>query len=557
MGLQTSYFQGSRDQALLEKTIGEVFIETAERFADREALVVRHQGIRRTWQQYREEVDQLAAGLLSLGIAPGDRVGIWAPNCYEWCLTQFATARIGAVMVCINPAYRIYELEYALNKVQCRAIVTAERFKTSDYLDMLNSLAPKLAGCAHGKLKASKLPHLEFVIRMGEEQSPGMLNFNHVCAMGRSAGVSIVDDVAGGLRTSDAINIQFTSGTTGTPKGATLSHRNILNNGWMCGEAMRFTEHDRLCVPVPLYHCFGMVLSNLTCMSHGATAVFPSGAFDPLSTLEALADERCTALHGVPTMFIAELDHPEFANFELGSLRTGIMAGAPCPAEVMKRLISDMHMSEILIAYGQTECSPANHITRVDDPVDKRVTTVGRPAPNCEIKLINAEGDTVPIGDNGEICCRGYGVMLGYWDDPEKTGETIDTHGWLHSGDIGVMDEQGYVQVTGRIKDMIIRGGENIYPREVEDFLYTHPDILEVEVFGVPDTQYGEQVCAWIQCREGASLTEAQIKDFCRDQIAHFKVPHSVRFVDEFPMTVTGKIQKFKMRESMEAELDR
>ena len=553
--LTHSQLAGATAEPLLEDTIGRVFDRTVERFPDHDALIVRHQGIRWTYREYQREVDRLACGLLALGIAPGDRVGIWAPYCYEWCLTQYATARIGAIMVCINPAYRLYELEYALNKVQCRAIITAERFKTSDYLGMLRELAPALSACRPGQLQAEKLPHLRAVIRMGDDASPGMFNFGEVCGMGGDPERTRLRELAAELSPEDAINIQFTSGTTGNPKGATLSHRNILNNGKLVGDGMRLTEQDRLCIPVPLYHCFGMVMGSLACITHGSAAVFPADAFDPQTTLAAVAEERCTGLHGVPTMFIAELDHPDFASFDLGSLRTGIMAGAPCPVEVMNRVLNRMHMSEVLIAYGQTETSPVNHMTSADDSIDKRVGTVGRPAPHCEIKIVDPEGAVVPVGEKGEICCRGYSVMQGYWDDPERTAETIDSDGWLHSGDIGIMDEEGYTQVTGRIKDMIIRGGENVYPREVEEFLYGHPEIQEVQVFGIPDQRFGEQVCAWIKLREGASLTVEDIKAYCRDQITHFKIPHYIRFVDDFPMTVTGKMQKFLMREQMIEEL--
>ncbi len=552
--LTLSQLAGPTDVPLLKETIGQAFDRTVDRFPDRDALIVRHQGIRWTYREYREQVDNLAAGLLDLGIKAGDRVGIWAPNCYEWCVTQFATARIGAIMVCINPAYRLYELEYALNKVQCRAIVLAERFKTSDYLGMLRELAPELEQCAPGELESAKLPHLRTVIRLGEGDSRGMYNFGEVCDRG-SATRGNIPAVAAGLSPGDAINIQFTSGTTGSPKGATLSHDNILNNGRLVGAGMRLTESDRLCIPVPLYHCFGMVMGNLACITHGTAAVFPGDAFEPGDTLAAVAEEHCTALHGVPTMFIAELDHPDFASYDLGSLRTGIMAGSPCPVEVMHRVLDEMHMSEVLIAYGQTETSPVNHMTSADDSIDKRVNSVGRPAPHCEIKIVDTEGRVVPVGEKGEICCRGYAVMQGYWDDAERTKETIDGDGWLHSGDIGVMDAEGFTQVTGRIKDMIIRGGENVYPREVEEFLYTHPAIQEVQVFGVRDERYGEQVCAWVRLREGAELDEAGVRDFCSDQITHFKIPRYVRFVEDFPMTVTGKMQKFLMREAMEAEL--
>jgi fatty-acyl-CoA synthase len=497
-------------------------------------------------------VNRLAAGLLSLGIGKGDRVGIWAPNCYEWCLTQFATAKIGAILVCINPAYRTFELEFALNKSSCVALVTAQRYLTSNYAGMLAELAPELSISAPSRLSAIRLPHLKHVIAMGDVPPPGMWKFADICARGDTGPLA---EIARTLSPDDAINIQFTSGTTGMPKGATLSHFNILNNGRIVGEGMRFSEKDRLCIPVPLYHCFGMVMGNLTCVSHGATAVFPNDGFDPIKTLEAVAAEQCTALHGVPTMFIAELEHPRFREFDLKSLRTGIMAGAPCPVEVMKRVQSDMHMTEVLIAYGQTETSPVNHMTTTDDPLEKQVETVGRPGPHLEIKLIAEDGQPVPIGTPGEICCRGYSVMKGYWDEPQRTAETIDSGDWLHSGDLGTMDGEGYVRIVGRLKDMIIRGGENVYPREVEEFLYTHEAVQEVQVFGVPDHKFGEQICAWIKLRTGHTLSEDDVRAYCKERIAHFKVPRHVRFVDAIPMTVTGKAQKFKMREVMEKEL--
>ncbi|MFO7553413.1 MAG: AMP-binding protein [Haliea sp.] len=553
--LALSAEDGPTDQPLLYQTIGEAFDATVARFPDQEALVVRHQEVRWSYREYQQRVDDLACGLLALGVEAGERVGIWGPNSSEWCLTQFATAKIGAIMVCINPAYRLYELEYALNKVQCRTLITADRFKTSDYLGMLQTLAPELESCAAGALRSQRLPDLQRVIRMGAESTPGMFNFAAVCTSGAGTDRRALRQRAESLSPADAINIQFTSGTTGNPKGATLTHLNILNNGKLVGDGMRLTEHDRLCIPVPLYHCFGMVMGNLACITHGAAAVFPGEAFDPAATLATVAEERCTALHGVPTMFIAELDLPDFNDYDLSSLRTGIMAGATCPVEVMKRVVGRMHMEDVLIAYGQTETSPVNHMTSSDDSIDKRVSTVGRPAPHCEIRIVDAEGRIVPVGEKGEICCRGYGVMRGYWDDPERTAETIDRDGWLHSGDIGVMDAEGYTQVTGRIKDMIIRGGENIYPREVEEFLYTHPEIQEAQVFGIADHRYGEQVCAWIKLREGSSVEVEHILEYCAGQITHFKVPRHVRLVDEFPMTVTGKIQKFLMREHMSREL--
>ena len=509
--LTHSQLAGPTNQPLLEDTIGRVFDQTVARFPDTDALVVRHQDIRWTYREYQEQIDRLACGLLALGIEPGDRVGIWAPNCYEWCLTQYATAKIGAIMVCINPAYRLYELEYALNKVQCKAIIAAEQFKTSDYLGMLQELAPELASTEPGKLQAEKLPHLQLVIRMGEPSTAGMLNFSAVLDLGGEEETARLAQIAGELSPGDVINIQFTSGTTGNPKGAALTHRNILNNGKLVGDGMHFTERDRLCIPVPLYHCFGMVMGNLACLTHGATAVYPAAAFDPVETLLTVQEEKCTGLHGVPTMFISELDHPRFPEFDLSTLRTGIMAGAPCPAEVMKRVISDMHMENILIGYGQTETSPVNHITLSNDSIQKRTETVGRAVPRVEIKIADENDRVVAIGDKGEICVRGYSVMRGYWDDEERTRETIDPAFWLHSGDIGIMDDEGYVQVVGRIKDMVIRGGENVYPREVEEFLYTNPKIAEVQVFGVADPKMGEEICAWVQLYPGQSMTEEEL----------------------------------------------
>ena len=553
--LEKSYYCGASTAQIIYETIGGFFDRVAEKYPDNKALILRHQGVEWTYAELQHRVDQLASGLLALGIVPGDRVGIWGPNSAEWVLTQLATAKIGAIMVCINPAYRLYELEYALNKVECKALITDESFKTSDYLGMLNTLAPELEYCAPGALASTKLPKLEHVIRMGTSSSAGMHNFDQICELATDADRAALLGLQTQLKPDDAINIQFTSGTTGNPKGATLSHCNILNNGYLTGEAMRLTPADKLCIPVPLYHCFGMVLAVLACVSHGATMVFPGEAFDPQQTLQTVQDERCTALHGVPTMFITELDHPNFSSFDLSSLRTGIMAGAPCPIEVMKRVISDMHMRDILIAYGQTELSPINNITLPDDSLERRTETVGRAMPWVEVKVIDEAGHVVPVGEKGEICTRGYSVMQGYWNDPQKTAETIDATGWLHSGDIATMDAFGYVRIVGRIKDMIIRGGENVYPREVEEFLYQHPAISEVQVFGIPDKKMGEEVCAWVQLNEGATLSADDIKAFCKDQITHFKIPRHIRFVSEYPMTVTGKIQKFVMRDEMLASL--
>ena len=555
--LTQSYYCGASQSQIIYETIGNYFDCTCAANPEVEALVVRHQNVRWSYQQLQEQVNSLAAGLLALGVQVGDRVGIWGPNSAEWVMVQLATAKIGAIMVCINPAYRTYELEYALNKVECDTIITAEQFKSSDYLGMLQTLAPELANCEPCALQSKTLPHLKRVIRMGKEKSPGMLNFDDVCAMGAAEHHARLTELAAELRPDDAINIQFTSGTTGNPKGATLSHCNILNNGYLTGAAMGLSPQDRLCIPVPLYHCFGMVLSVLACVAHGSTMVFPGEAFDPLDTLKTVQEERCTALHGVPTMFIMELDHPEFSSFDMSSLRTGIMAGAPCPVEVMRRLISEMHMKDILIGYGQTEVSPINNMTLPDDSLERRTETVGRAVPWVEIKVIDESGRVIPIGEKGEICTRGYSVMQGYWNDPERTAETIDAGGWLHSGDLAVMDQDGYVQIVGRIKDMIIRGGENIYPREIEEFLYQHPAISEVQVFGVPDEKMGEEVCAWIQLNAGHELSADDAKDYCRDKITHFKIPRYIDFVDEYPMTVTGKIQKFVMRDTMTERLQR
>ena len=553
--LGKSYYCGASTTQIIYETIGGFFDRIANQHPDTTALTIRHQNVDWSYGELQHRVNQLASGLISLGIEPGDRIGIWGPNSAEWVLTQLATAKIGAIMVCINPAYRLYELEYALNKVECKALITDEKFKTSDYLGMLTTLAPELEHCEPGKLESSKLPYLKQVIRMGSEGSPGMHNFDEVCAAASDRDRKALLDLQSQLKPDDAINIQFTSGTTGSPKGATLSHCNILNNGYLTGEAMRLTPVDKLCIPVPLYHCFGMVLAVLACVSHGATMVFPGEAFDPEQTLQTVQDEQCTALHGVPTMFITELDHPHFSRFDLSSLRTGIMAGAPCPVEVMKRVISEMHMQDILIAYGQTELSPINNMTLPDDSLERRTETVGRAMPWVEIKIIDELGHVVPVGEKGEICTRGYSVMQGYWNDPEKTAETIDASGWLHSGDIATMDASGYVRIVGRIKDMVIRGGENVYPREVEEFLYQHPAISEVQVFGVPDEKMGEEVCAWIQLNEGARLSADEVKAYCKDQITHFKVPKHIRFVSDYPMTVTGKIQKFVMRDEMLALL--
>ena len=550
-----SYICGEGTQQLIYNTIGNKFEEIAKQFPNNDALVVCHQDVKWSYKELNEKVDELATGLLSLGISKGDRLGIWGPNSYEWVLTQLATAKIGVIMVCINPAYRLFELEYALNKVDCKAIITAESFKSSKYLSMLNELAPELQTAQPGQLVSAKLPSLTTVIRMGDDSTPGMFNFSAVCKLGGQEEQAELEKLRSVLQPDDAINIQFTSGTTGQPKGATLSHCNILNNGALCANGMNFTDQDRLCIPVPLYHCFGMVLGVLACISHGATMVFPSEAFEPLKALQAVEQEKCTALHGVPTMFIVELEHPEFDNYDVSTLRTGIMAGATCPIELMNNLIDKMNLKDILIGYGQTEVSPLNHMTKPDDSLENRTQTVGRAIPYVEIKVINEFGQVCELNEPGEICTRGYSVMKGYWADEEKTRDTIDEAGWLHSGDIGTMDEEGYVKITGRIKDMIIRGGENIYPREIEEFLYSHPKITEVQVFGILDEKMGEEVCAWIQLKEGEVATSEEIIEFCKGQVAHFKIPLHIDFVTEYPMTITGKIQKFKMKKIKQEEL--
>ena len=550
-----SYAHGVSTTPLLGETIGALFHRTVARWPDRPALIVHQQNIHWTWRELGDRVDAFAAGLIKLGLQPGERIGIWSPNKAEWTVTQFATAKAGLILVNINPAYRLAELEYALNKVGCRALVTATSFKTSDYVGMVNTLAPDLRHARPGQLDAATLPALRVVIQIGEAHAPGMIPFDSVYAMGEAPQRTRLQELARTLQFDEPINIQFTSGTTGLPKGATLTHHNILNNGYFLGEAMRYTEHDKVCIPVPLYHCFGMVIGNLACMTHGSAMVYPGEGFDPLATLQTVAEERCTSLYGVPTMFIAELDHPEFASFDLGSLRTGMMAGSPCPIQVMRRCIRDMHLTEMTIGYGMTETSPVSTQTALDDPLERRVSTVGRVHPHVEIKIIDTEGRVAPRGMPGEFCTRGYSVMLGYWDDEERTKQAVDAAGWMHTGDLATMDKEGYCNIVGRIKDMVIRGGENVYPREIEEFLYRHPKIQDVQVFGVPDPRYGEEICAWIRVRAGETLTAEEVREFCHDQIAHYKVPRHIRFVDEFPMTVTGKIQKFIMRERMTVEL--
>jgi fatty-acyl-CoA synthase len=550
-----SFVAGSGTVPLKYETIGRAFDVTARQFARRDALIVPAQQVRWSYAELKQRVDAFASGLLSLGLSPGERVGIWAPNCAEWTVTQFACAKIGLVLVNINPAYRLSELEFCLKKVGCRALVTAERLKSSDYIAMLRKLAPELDRCAGHGLNSARLPHLKVVIRLGRTHTPGCLNFEDVMQRATPSENARADQIAGELQPDDPINIQFTSGTTGLPKGATLSHYNILNNGYFVGRGIGLTERDRICIPVPLYHCFGMVMGNLAAIAHGAAMIYPAESFDAKLTLECVDRERATALYGVPTMFIAELETPDFARYDLTSLRTGIMAGSPCPVEVMKRVVSQMNLTEITNCYGMTETSPVSFQTAIDDSFERRVSTVGRVHPHVQVKIVDVEGRCVPRGVQGEIHTRGYSVMKGYWDDLDRTREVLDEAGWMHTGDLGVIDAEGYANVTGRLKDMIIRGGENIYPREVEEYLYKNSKVQSVQVCGVPDPKLGEEVCAWIQLKSGAVCTPQEITEFCQNQIAHYKIPRYIRFVSEFPMTITGKVQKFAMRAHMVGEL--
>ena len=544
-----SYSQGPQDKALLAMTIGQAFDQTAARYAGNDALVVCHQQQRFTWAQLAAAVDLHARGLLALGLRPGDRLGVWAPNCVEWFLCQFASAKIGVILVNINPAYRLSELEYVLQQSACQWLVCAGSFKTSNYHAMLQELIPALADSAAGQLESESFTALRGVISLDAQPPAGFLPWSQLSTLAAGVNAEQLDMRQASVQPGQAVNIQYTSGTTGFPKGATLSHHNILNNGYMVGESLGLTSSDRLVIPVPLYHCFGMVMGNLGCVTHGTTMIYPGEAFDPGLTLQAVAQERATALYGVPTMFIAMLDHPQRAEFDLSSLRTGIMAGATCPIEVMRRVISEMHMGEVQIAYGMTETSPVSIQTAPADDLELRVTTVGRTQPQLENKLIDAEGNVVVRGAIGELCTRGYSVMLGYWNNPQATREAIDSEGWMHTGDLAQMDEQGYVRIVGRNKDMIIRGGENIYPRELEEFFFTHPAVADVQVVGIPDARYGEEIVAWIKFHPGHTANELELQTWCKSRIAHFKTPRYFKFVDVFPMTVTGKIQKFKMRE--------
>ncbi|MDH3614560.1 MAG: AMP-binding protein [Gammaproteobacteria bacterium] len=551
-----SYAHGGDGPPLLGLTVSGVLDEAAARWPDKDALIVVDQQIRWTWNELRDRARALAAGLLSTGLHPGDRIGMLAPNRAEWLLAQFGSAYAGLILVNVNPAYRAPELEYALNKVGCRALITETQFKSSDYIAMMQTLAPELAASTSGDLYAHGLPELRVVIQLGKKAVPGMFSLDDVMRQADVESLQRLDEIAAQSDFDAPINIQFTSGTTGAPKAATLTHHNMINNALMSAAILDFSCKDRLCIPVPMYHCFGMVLGTLLCATTGAAIVFPGAAFEAEATLQAIEAESCTALHGVPTMFIAVLDEPEFEKYDLSSLRTGIMAGAPCPTELMQRVIEDMHMSEITIGYGMTETGPLSTQTSPRDSVERRVGTVGRALPHTEIKIVDEEGHIVAPDVAGELCVRGYNVMLGYWGDPERTAEDIDTSRWIRTGDVATMDENGYLRIVGRSKDMLIRGGENVYPREIENFLYTNPKINQVEVIGVPDPRFGEEIAACIQLQEGEQATEEEIRNYCRGKLAHFKIPRYVRFVDEFPMTVTGKVQKFILRERLTKELE-
>jgi fatty-acyl-CoA synthase len=550
-----SYVHGASDVPLIGATIGDLFDHVAAQVPENEALVSCHQGVRYTYRAFQALCDRFARGLMALGIGKGDRIGIWATNHAEWVVAQFATPKIGAILVNINPAYRVYELEYALNQSGCAALIIGPAFKSSDYAAQLREVCPEIDRSAPGDLRAARIPALQTVITFGCTMD-GAYGWDDVLAKGDGVSPEELARVQTEQQFDDAINIQYTSGTTGFPKGVTLSHHSILNNGYFIGEYMRFSPADRLCIPVPFYHCFGMVLANLACVTHGATMVIPAPGFDPKATLEAVAKERCTALHGVPTMFIAELALPEFDTYDLSTLRTGIMAGSPCPVEVMKQVNARMNMTDVTICYGMTETAPVSFQSTTDDPLDKRVSTVGRVHPHVECKIIDpATGAVVPRGTTGELLSRGYLVMLGYWNNPEATAQAVDAGRWMHTGDLATMDDEGYVNIVGRSKDMIIRGGENIYPREIEEFLYPHPKIQDVQVIGVPDEKYGEEVMAWVILKAGETTTEDELRDYCRAHIAHYKVPRYWKFTDAFPMTITGKIQKYKMRETATEEL--
>lgn len=556
MNSTLSYLSGTSETPLLGITIGDMLDRITEQYPKNEALVVKHQNVRWTYEAFNQQVNTCARGLMAMGIEKGDRVGMWSPNRYEWTVAQFATAKIGAILVNINPNYRTQELGYALKQSGCKMIITAEQFKNSNYVEMVQELAPELEHCTPGLLSCKRLPDLKIVVKLGSEEVAGMLNWKDIYQQSDQLSDEQLAERQGSLAFDDPINIQYTSGTTGYPKGATLSHHNILNNGFFVTEAMAFTSKDRLIIPVPLYHCFGMVMGNLGCMSHGACMIYPSEGFEPEAVLKAVEEEKATAVYGVPTMFIAELEHSDFDRYDLHSLRTGIMAGSPCPTEVMKKVQTAMHMKDVQIAYGMTETSPVSTQTRIGAPLEKQVSTVGQIHPHLEVKVIDPDtNEVMPLGEPGELCTRGYSVMLGYWNNPEQTAHSIDSARWMHTGDMATIDEEGYVNIVGRIKDMITRGGENIYPREIEEYLYTHPQVSDVQVIGVPDHKYGEEIMAWVKLQKDAELSEEDIREFCRGNISHHKVPRYVKFTAEFPMTVTGKIRKVEMREKSIIEL--
>jgi fatty-acyl-CoA synthase len=548
-------FRGS-EKPLIGKTIGDMFDEIAETYPENDAIVSLHQGLRYTYRQLQREVDRAAKGFVGLGLKKGDRLAIWATNIAEWVITQFATAKAGIILVNINPAYRTHELEYSLRQSEAQGLLLMDRFKTSDYVKMFYEVCPEAKESKPGQIHSEKLPFLRTAVLIRGEKQPGMYSWDEVMMMGEEMPDDILLDIQEDLDFDDPVNIQYTSGTTGFPKGVVLTHHNLVNNGYFIGECMKFTEKDRLCIPVPFYHCFGMVLSNMACVTHGAAMVLPAEYFDPISTMMAIEKEHCTAVHGVPTMFVAQLEHPDFSKFDFSTLRTGIMAGSPCPIEFMKKAATLMNMKEVVITYGQTEASPGITNSSTDDSIERRVSTIGRPLPHTEVKIVDPKtGKMVPRGETGEICARGYMIMRCYYNNPVATDQAIDKEGWLHTGDLGTLDDEDYCKITGRLKDMVIRGGENVYPREVEEFLYTHPAISDVQVIGVPDLKYGEELMAWIKLKQGASVTPDAIREFCKGKIAHFKVPKYIKFVADFPMTVTGKIQKYKMREESIKEL--
>ena len=551
-----SYASGPSAQPLLGMTIGEKFDQACQQYADQEAIVSAHQNRRLSYKELQDEVNAFACSLLQLGLNKGDRLGIWSPNCVEWTITQFAAFKAGIILVNLNPAYKSHELEYVLNKVSCKGLVIASQFKTTDYQEFLTRIAPEIVVCTDKMIHSERLPFLKFVIKIDEKQHTGIHRFNDLVVAPSQQQLDQLQLVTQQLQFDETINIQFTSGTTGNPKGTMLTHHNILNNGYFVGEGIGLTPQDKVCISVPLFHCFGMVMGNLACITHGSTMVYPSAVFNPLETLKTIHNERCTAAYGVPTMFIATLEHEQFNEFDLSSLRTGIMAGSPCPREIMQRVIDRMHMSEITICYGMTETSPVSVQSSVNDTIDKRVSTVGQVHPHVEIKIVDPEGQLVPHGTLGELCVRGYSVMAGYWGEEEKTREVIDAAGWMHTGDIAEMDAEGFVKIKGRIKDVVIRGGENLFPKEIEDFLYTHPAICDVQVIGLPDTRYGEELCACIILHEHHQINEESIRSFCKEHISHNKVPRYVKFLNEFPMTASGKAQKFKLQEIMRAELN-